>query len=70
MADIAASQGRQPIPLTDDEVAAIDAYWRAANTLSVDQIHLLANRLLRQPLTLARIPESELPALFTGYGHC
>jgi len=42
-------------PLTDTEAAAIDAYWRAANYLSVGQIYLLANPLLHEPLTLAHI---------------
>jgi len=37
------------------ELAAIDAYWRAANYLSVGQIYLLDNPLLRQPLTLEHI---------------
>ncbi len=32
------------------DVRAIDAYWRAANYLSVGQIYLLANPLLREPL--------------------
>ncbi|MEU5994480.1 phosphoketolase family protein [Spirillospora sp. NPDC047418] len=36
--------------MSDDEVRAIDAYWRAANYLSVGQIYLLANPLLREPL--------------------
>ncbi len=31
----------------------MNAYWRAANYLSVGQIYLLANPLLREPLTLA-----------------
>ncbi|MGZ9277174.1 MAG: phosphoketolase family protein [Candidatus Limnocylindrales bacterium] len=35
---------------TDAELALIDAYWRAANYLSVGQIYLLANPLLREPL--------------------
>src|SRR4051794_17733579 len=39
-------------PLTADELRLIDAYWRAANYLSVGQIYLLANPLLRQPLSL------------------
>jgi len=39
-------------PLTPTELSAIDAYWRAANYLSVGQIYLLDNPLLRQPLTL------------------
>ncbi len=37
--------------LSPDELRAIDAYWRAANYLSVGQIYLLDNPLLRQPLT-------------------
>src|SRR4051794_7674513 len=37
-------------PLADRELALIDAYWRAANYLSVGQIYLLANPLLREPL--------------------
>src|SRR3954471_14381792 len=38
-------------PLQDDELELIDAYWRAANYLSVGQIYLLDNPLLRRPLT-------------------
>ena len=41
--------------LVPDELRAIDAYWRAANYLSVGQIYLYANPLLREPLTLAHI---------------
>jgi xylulose-5-phosphate/fructose-6-phosphate phosphoketolase len=41
--------------LTDAEVHAIDAYWRAANYLSVGQIYLLDNPLLRRPLTLEHV---------------
>jgi xylulose-5-phosphate/fructose-6-phosphate phosphoketolase len=37
-------------PLLPDELARIDAWWRAANYLSVGQIYLLANPLLREPL--------------------
>ena len=33
----------------------LDAYWRAANYLSVAQIYLLDNPLLRRPLTLPDI---------------
>ena len=42
-------------PATDEELARIDAYWRAANYLSVGQIYLLANPLLREPLTADHI---------------
>jgi xylulose-5-phosphate/fructose-6-phosphate phosphoketolase len=34
------------------ELRLLDAYWRAANYLSVGQIYLLDNPLLRKPLTL------------------
>jgi xylulose-5-phosphate/fructose-6-phosphate phosphoketolase len=44
-----------PEPLTSDEVGLINAYWRAANYLSVGQIYLCDNPLLREPLTLAHI---------------
>jgi xylulose-5-phosphate/fructose-6-phosphate phosphoketolase len=37
-------------PLSDNELASIDAYWRAANYLSVGQIYLMANPLLQEPL--------------------
>ena len=36
--------------LSADELATIDAWWRAANYLSVGQIYLLDNPLLREPL--------------------
>ena len=42
-------------PLTEDELRLIDAYWRAANYLSVGQIYLLDNPLLRTPLTFGDI---------------
>src|SRR3954453_7729776 len=37
-------------PLDPGELAAIDAYWRAANYLSVGQIYLMDNPLLTEPL--------------------
>ncbi len=42
-------------PLTTDEAALIDAYWRAANYLSVGQIYLMANPLLEEPLSLEHV---------------
>jgi xylulose-5-phosphate/fructose-6-phosphate phosphoketolase len=42
-------------PLTDAALHDLDAYWRAANYLSVGQIYLLDNPLLREPLRLAHI---------------
>ena len=45
-ADKAATAG----PLSADELHALDAYWRASNYLSVGQIYLMDNPLLREPL--------------------
>ncbi len=42
-------------PLTPDLLKKMDAYWRAANYLSVGQIYLYDNPLLKQPLTRAHI---------------
>ena len=42
-------------PLSAEELRKINAYWRAANYLSVGQIYLLDNPLLKQPLTLEHI---------------
>ncbi len=42
-------------PLTDEELQKINAYWRAANYLSVGQIYLLDNPLLREPLKLEHV---------------
>ncbi|OBK78706.1 phosphoketolase [Mycobacterium sp. 1274761.0] len=50
--------------LSDDELAKIDAYWRAANYLSVGQIYLLDNPLLREPLA----PEHVKPRLLGHWG--
>lgn len=45
----------RPAPLSQNELDAIDAYWRAANYLSVGQIYLLDNPRLREPLTLEHV---------------
>jgi xylulose-5-phosphate/fructose-6-phosphate phosphoketolase len=42
-------------PLSDDALASLHAYWRAANYLSVGQIYLLDNPLLREPLTAEHV---------------
>ena len=41
--------------LTQSELKAMDGYWRAANYLSVGQIYLLDNPLLREPLHLKHV---------------
>jgi len=42
-------------PLSADLLRRIDAYWRAANYLSVGQIYLLDNALLRKPLVISHV---------------
>ena len=42
-------------PLSPEELRKVHAYWRAANYISVGQIYLYANPLLREPLTLEHI---------------
>ena len=42
-------------PLSADELRKMHAYWRAANYLSVGQIYLLDNPLLKEPLKLAHV---------------
>ncbi len=51
-------------PLSPDELRRIDAYWRAANYLSVGQIYLLDNPLLRGPLE----PHHVKPRLLGHWG--
>ncbi|MCX4194139.1 phosphoketolase family protein [Methylobacterium organophilum] len=53
-----------PGPLGPDSLGRIDAYWRAANYLSVGQIYLMANPLLREPLE----PEHVKPRLLGHWG--
>jgi xylulose-5-phosphate/fructose-6-phosphate phosphoketolase len=50
--------------LPDSELELINAYWRAANYLSVGQIYLLDNPLLREPLA----PEHIKPRLLGHWG--
>src|SRR5262245_11653832 len=42
-------------PLSAEELRKMHAYWRAANYLSVGQIYLMDNPLLKEPLRLAHI---------------
>ena len=50
--------------MTGDDLRLIDAYWRASNYLSVGQIYLLDNPLLREPLA----PEHVKPRLLGHWG--
>ncbi len=49
---------------TDDEIAALDAWWRANNYLTIGQIYLQDNPLLREPLK----PEHIKPRLLGHWG--
>uniref|UniRef100_UPI001C84C1C3 phosphoketolase family protein n=1 Tax=Paractinoplanes polyasparticus TaxID=2856853 RepID=UPI001C84C1C3 len=51
-------------PLNVDDLHRIDAYWRAANYLSVGQIYLMGNPLLREPLH----PDQVKPRLLGHWG--
>jgi xylulose-5-phosphate/fructose-6-phosphate phosphoketolase len=51
-------------PIDESTLQHIDAYWRAANYLSVGQIYLLDNPLLREPL----LPEHIKPRLLGHWG--
>src|SRR5258708_33996573 len=42
-------------PLSPEELRKMNAYWRAANYLSVGQIYLYANPLLREPLKMEHV---------------
>ena len=42
-------------PLSAEELRRMHAYWRAANYLSVGQIYLMDNPLLKEPLQLKHV---------------
>jgi xylulose-5-phosphate/fructose-6-phosphate phosphoketolase len=46
---------QMPVSLAVDELARMNAWWRAANFLSVGQVYLLANPLLREPLRMEHV---------------
>src|ERR1700756_1632702 len=66
----------QTPPLSQDELRRMNAYWRAANYLSVGQIYLYDNPLLREPLRIEHVKPRLLghwgttPGLNFIYVHC
>ncbi len=62
--DDAHTQPAGSVGLEPGDIDPIDAYWRAANYLSVGQIYLLDNPLLREPLA----PEHIKPRLLGHFG--
>jgi len=73
--EIGATRTTERAFLSDDELALLDAYWRAANYLSVGQIYLLDNPLLREPLSAEHVKPRLLghwgttPGLNLVYAH-
>ncbi len=63
-------------PLSPEELRKMNAYWRAANYLSVGQIYLYDNPLLREPLKIEHVKPRLLghwgttPGLNFIYVHC
>ena len=66
---------RELADLSDDQLAAIDAWWRACNYLTVGQIYLKDNPLLERPLSVEDIKPRLLghwgtsPGLSFVYAH-
>ena len=61
---VAPAKESLPHPLNQDELRAIDGYWRAANYCSVGQIYLMDNPLLAEPL----LPKHVKPRLLGHFG--
>ncbi|MFL5932379.1 MAG: phosphoketolase, partial [Gaiellaceae bacterium] len=61
---IVTSAKEETVTVASDELRRLDAFWRAANYLSVGQIYLLDNPLLREPLR----PEHVKPRLLGHFG--
>ncbi|MFS8585095.1 MAG: phosphoketolase family protein [Acidimicrobiia bacterium] len=72
---MATTAPRAAVPASDADLELVDAWWRAANYLSVGQIYLLDNPLLREPLTLEHVKPRLLghwgtaPGLNLVYAH-
>src|SRR5947209_18756576 len=49
------SKGTAAGPLSAEDLRKMDAYWRAANYVSVGQIYLMDNPLLKEPLQLKHV---------------
>ena len=49
-------------PVTDDALEGIDKYWRAANYMSIGQIYLRSNPLMKEPVRPYQPPHRRPPA--------
>ena len=54
-ASLVGSSTDTPATLSAVELSGLDAYWRAANYLSVGQLYLYDNPLLKRPLELSDV---------------
>jgi xylulose-5-phosphate/fructose-6-phosphate phosphoketolase len=59
-----------PAPLSPDLLETIDAYWRAANYLTVGQIYLQDNPLLETALKIGHIKPRLRSLRWTTVGEC
>lgn len=55
----------EKLPLTDEYLEKMNAYWRAANYLAAAQLYMLDNPLLREPLTRDQVKKKNRRSL--GY---
>src|SRR6187455_718460 len=75
MVDASVASQRRDAPLSREELGRLDGWWRAANYLSVGQIYLLGNPLLREPLRIEHVKPRLLghwgtsPGLNLVYAH-
>ena len=53
--DVQKESNKTDKPLSPDLLQKINAYWRAANYISVGQIYLYDNPLLKEPLKLSHV---------------
>ncbi len=62
MPDLGSAINTKVVLLSPETLRLMDAYWRAANYLSVGQIYLMDNPLLREPLKKEHIKPCCWPA--------
>ena len=66
----------EKLPLTDEYLEKMNAYWRAANYLAAAQLYMLDNPLLREPLTRDQVKKKivghwgTVPGQNFVYVHC
>ena len=56
----------EKMPITEEYLEKMNAYWRAANYLSAAQLYLLDNPLLREPLKAEHIKKKIVGQSFCG----